>query len=974
MVYAEGQLSGSADFRVGINIWRSSTTNDGNYSTFGYEVHLTTPHQYGTWDGDSTQSWSANIGGNIRSGTFKLTYENRYNNNVIVGSGYVGIAHNADGTRPGFASTASISTNHSSVGSGTSPQAWIDAPRIPKRPSAPGSPAVSSYTHNSVTLSWKASADNGGSNVVQYLVRLNTKTPAESSGYTDKFVTGTSATFTGLNPGTKYYLIVYAQNNASWDNNGYSAKSSEVSVTTHTVPSTPSTPSVTTVSQSSIKATWSAPSNGGSAITGYDVQRATNSAFTSGVATSSSTTTSLTFTGLSAGTKYYVRVRAKNAAGTGGWSSGASTTTWSVPNTPATPTISNVSANSLRVNFTAPGSNGTPILEYQTQLSSSSTYSTAVQTKSGTSPVTFSGLSNHTTYYVRVRARNLVGWGPYSASRSDATLGHPTAPRSITATASTSVTGRVAVSWTAPSTVGEGGIVGYNIFRDGTQVATTTGTGTSWTDNGRTPFTTYSYNVAARNAYSTSVSGVGPQGTANTVVAQGPPTPPRNLTGSVDTVNAGRITLSWTVPATTGAGGITGYNIELTNGTPIAVTTGTSTTYVVNNLTPNTTYSFRVAARNALADTQGAKSGFSNTVTLTSEGEPGAPGVLTVSPSLTTSNRLQLSWGVATGDVVGYNIFRRVGSTDTKIGSIGPQHTEFTVDDLVAGQTYSYVVRARSTYTDTLPNNAYPGNWGGPATAVKSATASVNSTQTASNVSSLTNKTASAYNGSFTISSVDATRIRYVKSSENYAANTAIGSVTNTSNSRYNGTYTISTPNATTITYSKSGSTVTAYSASGSVSNATNADLSGTHTVTAVNAGAFQLSYAKSGGDFAVRAVPINPPPGASSALINRSNTVYNGTGLVITSITEDSFTYSKTNANLPEVDAAGTVTNTTNMNTFNGVYTITSIASHDTFSYQKTASNVSPVRQWFITEDGYVQRTVSPSSVSIKFRSGWAG
>lgn len=869
MVYAEGQLSGSADFRVGMNIWYISSNQAGNFSTFGWEVQLNTPQQYGTFDDNQVQYWSTTSG---FSGTFILSYDQRYNNNRIIASGTQNVYHDSNGYRPGFATSASITTGHNSVGSGTSAPAWIDAPRIPKPPAAPTPIGLDQPTESSLRYRFNGN-DNGGANILEWQINYSHRSDFAGSAYT--------------------------------------------------------------------------PSSG-----------------------------TTTLYGLGSGALYYARARGRNVAGWGPWSSVSTAWTWDIPDAPGRPTISEVSATSLKASFGAvPTPNNTPVTAYSTQLSTSSTFASILQTKTGSSPVVFTGLTNHTTYYVRTRAQNAVGWGPYSAVATDATLGHPSAPRSILATASTTNTGRITVTWTAPATPGEGGIVGYTIYRNGAQVATTTGTGGTWTDTGRTPYTSYSYNVAARNKYSSSVGGTGPQGTANSEVAPGPPSAPRSLTATNITATAGRVVLSWTAPVNVGAGGITGYNIDLTNGTSIAVTTGTETTYTVNGLTPNVSYSFRVSARNKLADTEKSESAFSNTATITPEGEAGAPSGLTVTQAPTTSNRLVLSWSAASGDVVGYNIFRRVGSTDTLIGTINANHTAFSVDDLTSGQSYSFVVRARSTYTDSLPTNGYPGSWGGPASSVASATATVNSTQTVTNSSSASNGDAQIYNGTFTISSVESNKIKYTINHEGTLPETfASGIIPNLSNPVFNGSYTIQTPTSTSITYSKTSPDVEPYNSSGTVSNSTNADLNGTFTVTDVNAGAFLLSYAKSGADFAVRTVPYNAPPGASSKLTNMSNTVFNGTGLVITEITENTFSYAKTGGNFPEVDAAGTVTNVTNRDTFNGDYTITSVPTYNTFTYTRAKANVSPRREWYVASDGVVRRTVSPSSVTIKFRSGWAG
>lgn len=68
--------------------------------------------------------------------------------------------------------------------------------------------------------------------------------------------------------------------------------------------------------------------NGGSAVTGWDAQIATNSGFTTGVQTVTSSGTT-TFTGLVPGTQYWVRARGKNAYWSGAWSTSLTATTTS---------------------------------------------------------------------------------------------------------------------------------------------------------------------------------------------------------------------------------------------------------------------------------------------------------------------------------------------------------------------------------------------------------------------------------------------------------------------------------------------------------------------------------------------------------------------------------------------------------------------------------------------------------------------
>ncbi|MFP2904138.1 fibronectin type III domain-containing protein [Pyxidicoccus sp. 3LFB2] len=70
----------------------------------------------------------------------------------------------------------------------------------------------------------------------------------------------------------------------------------------------------------------------------------------------------------------------------------------------------------------------------------------------------------------------------------------PTAPSGLTGTAASS--SEVDLSWSASSD--NVGVTSYSVFRDGTRVATVTGL--SYRDGGRTPSTTYTYRVSARDA------------------------------------------------------------------------------------------------------------------------------------------------------------------------------------------------------------------------------------------------------------------------------------------------------------------------------------------------------------------------------------------------------------------------------------------------------------------------------------------
>lgn len=648
-----------------------------------------------------------------------------------------------------------------------------------------------------------------------------------------------------------------------------------------------------------------------------------------------------------------------------------------IPKPPAGTTplsLDQITPTSMRYRFAGNGDGGSPITGWQVQYSLDSAHTVGMNAFYGTGTDTISGLQNHTTYYVRSRGLNAIGWGPWSGNLSATTTGHPSTPLQLLASPSPNTAGAVNLSWVQPSVTGAGGIVGYTIYRDGQMIATRTGTGTGYTDTGRTPYVTHSYQVAARNAYSTSVSGTGPLTAGYSVVVPGPPSAPRNLTAVSDSVTSGKVNLSWTAPLNIGNGGITGYRIRLADGTLIANQNGTATTYSATGLTPGIAYTFKVSARNALSDAQATESEFSNQVLVTPIGEPDAPTGLTAAPNPLAANRITLNWTAPVSAVSGYSIFQQDVSTGvfTLIGKVNASHTTFHVDGQPSGPVLRFHVRARTFYTDTLANG-YPGNWGGPASAEATAVATNNTSQPVASVAALTSVTNAIFNGTYVINQVTANTVRYAKTAANITSSQSGGTISDLTNAVFNGQYTIGTPTAKTLTYAKTNANIVLLGSSGGlVTDTTNVAFNATATVTAVNVGANTISYANTGSTIAAVAVPVNVAPGQSGAVTNLSNAVFNGTGKIITAVTENTLSYAQANANVAESNAAGVVTDTTNRDVFNGTYTVSSIPAYNIVQYARTGTNV-PLRTW-LTVNGEVSRVTSPSLLDVRFRSGWSG
>ena len=187
---------------------------------------------------------------------------------------------------------------------------------------------------------------------------------------------------------------------------------------------------------------------------------------------------------------------------------------------PAAPTsLSAVpSSTSVAISFTPGSDNGAYVTnhEYAVSTNSGSSYGswTALSPADATSPITVSGLSQGTAYYIKLRAVNATGPGTESSAVSFTTLTTPNAPTglSVSATTSSSLT----ISFTAPSNNGGAAITNYEYSING---------GSSWTalspaDNltpvtisGLTQSTAYTVYLRAVNSVGSGTSSSGVSGT-----------------------------------------------------------------------------------------------------------------------------------------------------------------------------------------------------------------------------------------------------------------------------------------------------------------------------------------------------------------------------------------------------------------------------------------------------------------------------
>lgn len=468
-------------------------------------------------------------------------------------------------------------------------------------------------------------------------------------------------------------------------------------------PSTPTAPTATR-GDGQVALTWTAPANGGSAITDYEIDYSSDSGTTwSTFSDGLSATASATVTGLTNGTSYVFRIRAVNSAGTSSSSAGSSSV---IPAAvPAAPTnvVGNLGNAQAAISWTAPSTNnGSVITDYTIQYSSNggTSWSTFTHAASAATSATVTGLTNGTSYTFKVAAVNGVGTSAYSSV--SAAIIPATLPSTISG-APTAQAGdqAVTVSWTAPAANGCA-INDYEV-----QVTTDNGAtysnfihspsnATSQTVTGLTNGTSYRFRVAAANCAGTA--------TYSTLSAAVVPNPvPSQTAGLTVSTNgqSNQLVLNWTAPNNNGSA-ITDYLIQYsTDGGQTWQTfsdgVSSSTSATLTGLTNGANYSFKVSAISAIGTGLASTSSASVPVVA-------LPGAIASPPTATaTPGQIVLNWSApaSTGGaaITDYTIEYSTdgGATWHTYADGTSASTTATLTGLTSGASYTFKISANNS-------------------------------------------------------------------------------------------------------------------------------------------------------------------------------------------------------------------------------------------------------------------------------------
>ncbi|NBQ98580.1 MAG: fibronectin type III domain-containing protein, partial [Microbacteriaceae bacterium] len=366
----------------------------------------------------------------------------------------------------------------------------------------PTSLVVSGITTGSYTLDWKAPTFNGGASITDFIVEISRDNGLTWQSVKSGTSTSTSLTVSGASPGTTYLVRVAAMNAV-----GQSEWLTGSVNTLSTTASAPRSLSSSNLGSNSVSLGWGLPdSNGGSAITDYQVEVTSNGSNSwTVIPHAASNQLGFNVSNLLSGRTYQFRVAAVTSVGLGDYSNVITITTLGgiTPNAPTGLTVGSIKTNATSLSWSSVIATS-KVTNYLVDVSTDGTSWVPVSKKVSTSTsLGLSGLKLGTTYQVRVAAVNANGTGDYVYG-SFTTL----------ATVSTAPTGLVysgvsgsgfTLNWNAPSTNGGSAITDYVVEINGggytwSPLAHDPSNNTSITITGLNPGVKYSVRVKALNS------------------------------------------------------------------------------------------------------------------------------------------------------------------------------------------------------------------------------------------------------------------------------------------------------------------------------------------------------------------------------------------------------------------------------------------------------------------------------------------
>uniref|UniRef100_A0AAT9J973 ORF7 n=1 Tax=Nitrosopumilaceae spindle-shaped virus TaxID=3065433 RepID=A0AAT9J973_9VIRU len=520
-------------------------------------------------------------------------------------------------------------------------------------PSEPTSVATTISSPNSnpldVTLSWSAPTNVGTGTLTGFEIYRD-GTLHKTVGLV------TSDTDTVPSVGTYVYSL---KSLATHGNSGFSATSS---IDTPTAPPAPNAPTLGITSPNpspfDVTVSWSAQSNGGSAITSTEIFR---SATETGTYSSVGTVSDLDFTDTvpSAGTWYY-KIASTNLLGSSSQGTSANIATPTVPSSDSSTTLAipdpNASPRGITVSLVAPSSDGGSTVTGYNIYSSDDNVTFNSVASAVTTDTTIT-VPTGGTWYFKSEAINNVGTANQGSSVSIATPSVPTASGVTLSIPSPdpSPLDIVAV-FTAPSSDGGSSVTGYNLLSSPDDViynyvaqAVTADQTITVDSTGTWYFKSQALNNVGNGTLSSAVS---------ITTATVPDAPSITLAINDPNPSPLQVTTTFVTPTNNGGSSVTGFNLYHSSD-------GTLYSSVINATNSDFNYSVGSSGTHYFKAEAISNAGTSNNSTAVTIATPNAPDASSVTLAINNPNTnpfdVTATFVAPSSDggssVTGYNLF-----------------------------------------------------------------------------------------------------------------------------------------------------------------------------------------------------------------------------------------------------------------------------------------------------------------------------
>ena len=380
-------------------------------------------------------------------------------------------------------------------------------------------------------------------------------------------------------------------------------------------------------------------------------------------------------------------------------SCGANCSCQGTPTVPAAPVSlsSGPGDGSVRIYFTI-SDGGSPLINFSYSINNGATFTSFAPPQYG-SPLTISGLTNGTTYSIKIKGTNGIGTGPPSATVL-ATPGFPDAPTDLVIQPGPTT----AVITFTPGSANGSAITNYTYSIDGgTTFApfSPPQTTSPITISGLTDGTLYTVQLAAINGV-----GTGPT-TANLYVRSGTPTSVTDIAvvSAGDTI----VTISFT-PGNDNGNAITNYAYSTNGGATYFLFSPSQTTspVIISGLTNGTTYTIQLEGENVYGLGPASAS-----VTAT----PGLPGEPTSLSAVGGDNSVIITFtpGIDNGSAITNYLY--TVNCGTLFIAFNPAQTTspITISGLASvGTTYDIQLKAVNAAGVSIPSAIVSSTTGNP--------------------------------------------------------------------------------------------------------------------------------------------------------------------------------------------------------------------------------------------------------------------